>query len=224
MIYVENARKKALEFFDSADEINAEIAKLNAEYAAQQITAKIRDEKFRALDEKKRALRKKIQGDIDGLQASYVDAVQKWAALDGGKIHDDAKLLDPAFGLNGAELTELSKKHCGNVVMQRLIQNFSAKHNIMYEPQTPSPERKINAYNSLCQQLKSMTNEGDDLFNRAVIEVNEYFGSWVLQDHGEVVQEAVKETDDEKRKRWEADPRYQGMLRSERRIQALKNS
>lgn len=54
--------------------------------------------------------------------------VNSWGQLDGGKITDDAKLLD-AGAVNPEQFKDLVKKYESNATMLQLLQNYAEKQN-----------------------------------------------------------------------------------------------
>ena len=189
MVYTENARKIALNFFNEIDQINEKMKSLDVEFRNQKITARVRDETAQALDNNRRDLQRRTHAEFDKLKNEYEMVVSAWGALDGGAIHDDAKLLSETFGLNAEELTILSQKHKTNCTMQRAISNYAIKHNILFQLATPLPEQKIKAFENLCGQLKGMCKHEVNPFEKIFVTDPEEFKRLTgaaLTDHGEI--------------------------------------
>ena len=189
MNYTEKARKLALDFYQSNDALKQQEATYREQLNAKRITREVHAEHMSEIRGKRDALLKSASAGLDTLKGEYTAAVNTWAALDGSKVHDDIKLLDGHFTLTDAELTALSEKHKTNITMQRAISSYAHKNNLTYLSATPTPEKKIKAFESLCDTIQSSFRDSDsDFLTIAYIKDDEQFPALTgtnLLDHGE---------------------------------------
>ena len=193
----EEARTVALVYYQLADVIEDQERELRENYRSEKVTGKVRDERQSELNARKRELKQELDEKLEELRTTYDAEVDAWAALDGEKITDDAKLFDGHFKLTDDDLTALSTKHRDNIVMQRMIRNYANSNNLAFDAATPLPEQKKQYFWTLLDDVrKSATDEGR--LARGFIQDDKQFNSLygkALGYHGERVEALEDELD-----------------------------
>ena len=147
-------------FTENARQITAQKSALAADFQAENITAKIFAERTAELDALANESRLQTAAAIEAVRADYSKTVEAANLIDGSMLNDDAKILQMPVKLSQAQFDNLAEKHNDNPLMCQLLRDYAGKHPGEYRFSLPSPEQKIERFNSFCDTAQALTKSG----------------------------------------------------------------
>lgn len=138
-----NAVKSAIE---RQKHLKAQEKALKAEYQAGNITAREFRKKQEEIKQQLQAVNIETLQKLNEIETAYKQAVHKAAELEGGKIHEDAKLLQLDIKMTPQQFEALAAKHQNNPLMLQLLREYSNKHEGLYADMVPSPTAKTEEF------------------------------------------------------------------------------
>ncbi len=115
--------------------INEKRKELDKQYKADRITASVLQEERKELRENEVAVIAEYSTAINSVIPVFKEALAKYEAIDGTKVHDDAKIFNPEYNitLTKEQLQDLVKKHHDNAFMLQLIRKYCSEHKIFID-------------------------------------------------------------------------------------------
>ncbi len=112
----------------SMEGIDAQERKVNEELKRELITGRVAMERRKVLEDKRAALHLEAIEKINDLHRRHDEAVDKWNALDGSKLHADAEILKMDLPMNQTQYQQLVDKHRDNSLMLSLLTAYADRH------------------------------------------------------------------------------------------------
>jgi len=104
----------------------------------------------------------KTTDSIKSVQERYNVAVDKWAMIDGEKLHPDADLLNK-MRFTTEDLQELGAKHKDNQTMQRILKNYADDNDLSFIS-SPGGKAKKEAFEEIANVLTSAITGGESSY------------------------------------------------------------
>lgn len=108
--------------------LDSEARKIEEQLKQERITGRTAAEKRQELEGKRAAALTDAQQKIRELHQQHDAAVDRWNALDGGKLHPDAELLKLDLPMNHTQYQQLVDKHKDNSLMLSLLAAYADRH------------------------------------------------------------------------------------------------
>ena len=119
------------ETLEKLNGIEQEKREARNDFNKKRLTAEVLQEKLAELNQQIPTIRAEYTGAANVIKAEFSDAVTKFFALDGSKVHEDAKIFDYDVTLTEEQLQNLVEKHKENSFMLQLIRKYAENHNIL---------------------------------------------------------------------------------------------
>lgn len=127
-----NYGKKVMEIVEAhvanMEDLDTQGRKLEQQFRAELITGKVYNERLKEIEDKRAAALTDAQQKIRELHQQHDAAVDRWNALDGGKLHPDAELLKLDLPMNHTQYQQLVDKHKDNSLMLSLLAAYADRH------------------------------------------------------------------------------------------------
>lgn len=112
----------------SMEGIDAQEREVEKELKEERITGRVAMERRKVLEDKRAALHLEAIEKINDLHRQHDEAVDKWNALDGSKLHADAEILKMDLPMNQTQYQQLVDKHRDNSLMLSLLAAYADRH------------------------------------------------------------------------------------------------
>lgn len=139
-------------------------SELRQKFDREELTGKVFAEQVEDLARKRDAVRTEASIALEHAKAAYRQAVERATEVSGDMLHDDAKLLNmDGLELSARQFTALVEKHRANPLMVQLLQGYQKKHDGLYADYLPTPEQKIEDFNSFVEAGNATLRNPDGL-------------------------------------------------------------
>jgi hypothetical protein len=173
MKYTEKVMNIVRNALSQMGQLSGQIEDLNNRFKAEEICGKDYQAQKEELERQKETVRMAATQQLQSVGTAYREAVKRGAELDGGMLHEDAKLLQLDMKMTPHQFEALVEKHKDNPLMAQLLQEYSEKHEGLYAGFLPTDDVKINAFDGFVNAAQN-TIRTPDSFSSAMFQDGKY--------------------------------------------------
>ena len=173
MKYTEKVMNIVRSALSEMERIAGQVEDLNNRFKAEEICGKDYQAQKEELERQKETVRMTAIQQLQEVANAYRTAVERGAELDGGMLHEDAKLLQLDMKMTPHQFEALVEKHKDNPLMAQLLQAYSEKHEGLYAGFLPTDDAKINAFDGFVSSAQN-TIRTPDSFSSAMFQDGKY--------------------------------------------------